>query len=161
MTQTPFQSIPHLSLITSHGWCKATPPNKKQLWLLADLFFLRQGWWNKRFGQVAFKGGIKCRCITSRSSVIGLVGVPPLVGLVGWFHWREEPKNSEFFSFTVLDASTNMSFQRIKRCNMRIFHPIFRHVQEAYPPWNQQFAPENRPSQKEISSSNHPFLMLC
>ena len=152
MTQTPLQSKPHLSLITSHGWCKATPRNKKQLWLLAE--------WNKR-DQVVIKGGIKCRCITWRSSVIGLVGVPPLVALVGWFHWREEPKNSEFFSFTVLDASTNMSFQRIKRCNMRIFHPIFRHVQEAYPPWNQQFAPENRPSQKEISSSNHPFLMLC
>ena len=26
-----------------------------------------------------------------------------------------------------------------------------------YPPWNQQLAPENMPSQKEISSSNHPF----
>ena len=27
-----------------------------------------------------------------------------------------------------------------------------------YPCWNQQLAPENRPSQKEISSSNHSFL---
>lgn len=69
-----------LSLITSHGWCKATPPQQKAALTLGGFVFLRQGWWNKR-GQVVIKGGIKCRCITWASSVIGLVGLT-LVSLV-------------------------------------------------------------------------------
>ena len=30
-----------------------------------------------------------------------------------------------------------------------------------YPPWNEQFAPENRPSQKEIHLPTTNFQVLC
>ena len=57
------------------------------------------------------------------------------------------------------------SFSKVVRWKMKLWKCLWHlRIQQEMgggfgisPPWNELFAPENGPSQKELSSSNHPF----